>query len=124
MSFASRGVNTYRQTQVQSRTPVELVVMLYDGALQGLLKTREAMERRDVAARREALDKVLAIVAELQCTLNTEKGGEIAASLDRLYEYVNLRLLEAAMKNDIAAVDEVSKLLDTLREAWKTVAQQ
>jgi flagellar protein FliS len=124
MSFASRGVNTYRQTQVQSRTPVELVVMLYDGALQALHTAREAMERRDVAGRRESLDKVLAIVAELQCTLNTDKGGEIAASLDRLYEYVNLRLLEGAMKNDITAIDEVSKLLDVLRDAWKSVAQQ
>jgi flagellar protein FliS len=98
--------------------------MLYDGALQSLRTAREAIERRDINGRREALDKVLAIVAELQCTLNMEKGGEIAASLDRLYSYVNLRLLEGAMKNEVAAVDEVSKLFEVLRDGWNTVAQQ
>ena len=64
MSFAGRGLDSYRQTQAQSRTPVELVVMLYDGALRFLATARAAIERRDIPARREALSRTLAIISE------------------------------------------------------------
>ena len=124
MSYAAvRGVASYRQTEVQSRTPLELVTMLYDGALRFLVSAREAIERRDIAARRESLDKALAVIAELQSTLNMQQGGEVAAELDRLYEYSNMRLLDAAMRNDVAAVDEVRRILEILRDGWATIAR-
>ena len=123
MSYAAvRGVASYRQTEVQSRTPLELVTMLYDGALRFLTSARDAIERRDIAARRDSLNKALAIIAELQSTLNMEQGGEVAAELDRLYEYSNLRLLDAAMRNDVAPVDEVRRILEILRDGWATLA--
>jgi flagellar protein FliS len=117
-----RGLNSYRQTQVQSRTPLELVVMLYDGALQSLWTARGAIERRDIPARRDALSRAMAIISELQSTLNLEQGGSVAATLDQLYSYATRRLLEATMKNDVAPVDEVRRLLETLRDAWRTIA--
>ena len=122
MAFGSGGIESYRRTQVASRTPLELVVMLYDGALRFLAAARDAIDRRDIAARREALSRALAIVSELQSTLNLEQGGTIAASLDRLYGYANVRLLDAAMRNDGAAVDEVRRLFEILREGWTTIA--
>ena len=125
MSYAAvRGLACYRQTEVQSRTPLELVTMLYDGALRFLAVARDAIERRDIPTRREALNRALAIVGELQSTLNMEQGGEIAAELDRLYEYSNLRLLDAAIKNDVAPIDEVRRIFEVLRDGWATVARQ
>lgn len=115
-------LDSYRRTQAQSATPLELVTMLYDGALRFLDSARAAIERRDIPARRDALSRALAIISELQCTLNMEQGGEIAASLDRLYNYANMRLLDAAMRNDAAAVDEVKRLFSTLRDGWQTIA--
>ena len=124
MSFAAhRGLASYRQVEVQSRTPLELVTMLYDGALRFLGTARDAIERRDINARREALNKALAIIAELQSTLNMEQGGEVAAELDRLYEYSNLRLLDAAMRNDVAPIDEVRRIFEILRDGWATAAR-
>jgi flagellar protein FliS len=123
MSFAQKGLDSYRQTQVQSRTPLELVVMLYDGALRFMTAAREAIERRDIPARREAISRTLAIVSELQSTLNLEQGGEVALSLDGLYDYANMRLIDAAARNDAAPIDEVHKLFSTLREAWSEIAQ-
>ena len=124
MSYAAaRGLASYRQTEVVSRTPLELVTMLYDGALRFLATARDAMERRDINARREALNRALAIIAELQNTLNMELGGEIAVELDRLYEYSNLRLLDAAMRHDVTALDEVTRILEILRDGWATVAK-
>ena len=124
MSSTARGLSSYRTTQVQSRTPLELVVMLYDGALKFMRTAREAIERRDIPARRDALARTLAIVSELQSTLNLVEGGEVAASLDRLYSYTNVRLLEAAMKNDVTAIDDVKRVFEILRDGWNTIAMQ
>lgn len=118
-----RGLDAYRQTQVQSRTPLELVVLLYDGALTHIAVARDAIARRDIAARGAALSRVLAIVSELQSTLDLERGGEVAASLDGLYAYVSRRLMDAALHNDAAPLDEAARLLDTLRDGWRTIAQ-
>jgi flagellar protein FliS len=124
LSSTARGLSTYRTTQVQSRTPLELVVMLYDGALKFMGTARNAIERGDIPARRDALARTLAIISELQSTLNLAQGGEVAVELDRLYSYANARLLEAAMKNEVAAVDDVRRVFDILRDGWNTIATQ
>ncbi|MBP7779417.1 MAG: flagellar export chaperone FliS [Acidobacteria bacterium] len=121
MSF-QRGLTTYRQTQVQSRTPLELVVMLYDGALKFLHQARLAVEQGDIAARRDASARALTIVSELQSTLNMEQGGEIAERLDELYAYVTARILQAAAANAVGPLDDASRVLATLRESWLAVA--
>jgi flagellar protein FliS len=121
MSF-QRGLSTYRQTQVQSRTPLELVVMLYDGALKFLNQARDAIERDDIPARRDASTRALAIISELQSTLNMEQGGALAERLDALYGYVNACILQAAAENAVAPLDSATRVLAILRESWVTVA--
>jgi flagellar protein FliS len=124
MSMTARNLDSYKRTQVQSATPLELVVMLYDGAIRFLDATRSAIERRDIAARRDALSRALAIISELQSTLNIEQGGEVAASLDRLYDYANTRLLDVALRNDVTAIDDVKKIFSILRDGWHTISTQ
>lgn len=121
MSY-QRGLSTYRQTQVQSRTPLELVVMLYDGALTFINQGREAIQRKDIAARREALSRTLDIIAELQNTLNMTSGGALAQQLDDLYTFVNGRILTATAENRVEPLDEATRVLTTLRESWVTIA--
>jgi flagellar secretion chaperone FliS len=94
----ARGAEAYRQTHVQSRSPLELVVMLYDGALRFLRDTEDALRRGDLVAKRDALTRALAILAELQGTLNLQQGGQTAASLNALYAYMIERLTEANMQ--------------------------
>ena len=117
-----RGADVYRRTEVQSSSPVELVVMLYDGALRFVMEARDAIERQDVRGRTDAVSRALAIVAELQQTLNMQDGGEVARELDRLYTYVSTRLLDVTARADTAAADEVTRLLRTLREGWSQIA--
>jgi flagellar secretion chaperone FliS len=62
-------------------------------------------------------------VAELQNTLDLERGGEVAATLDGLYDYMSRRVLEATSLNDAARIEEVRRLLETLRESWVTLAR-
>src|SRR5215470_10123022 len=106
----ARGAEAYRQTHVQSRSPLELVVMLYDGALRFLRETEDALRRGDLVAKRDALSRALAILAELQGTLNIEQGGETAAALDSLYAYMIHRLTEANVQKTAAPVQEVITL--------------
>lgn len=122
MYAAARGADAYRQTQVQSRTPLELVVMLYDGALQFMAAAQDAIGCRDIPARKTALSKALAIISELQSTLNMDQGGDIARSLDDLYRWANVRLLDAAVSNDPVPIDEVATVFRTLREGWSDLA--
>jgi flagellar protein FliS len=117
-----RGAEAYRQTEARSRSPLELVVMLYDGAVRFVGEAIDADGRREIARRGQAISKTIAIVGELQSTLNTDSGGQVAADLDRLYGYIQQRLLDVTMKKDAAALAEVQKLLTTLRDAWSQIA--
>lgn len=118
----ARGAQTYFHTHVQSRTPMEIVVMLYDGALRYFGDARAAMVTNDRVAKRDAMSRGLAILTELQGMLNLEQGGEIAERLDALYTYMHGCCLDANATRDPARLDEVLRLLGTLRSAWAEIA--
>ena len=118
----ARAAQAYQTTIVQSRSPLELIVMLYDGALRFLTEAKGAVESRDLVAKRNAISRALAIISELQSSLNFADGGELAVTLDGLYTHINGRLLEANMHIDPAPIDEVLELLGPLRESWHTIA--
>ena len=119
---STRGAAAYRQTSVQSSSPLQLVVLLYDGAIRHLGAARDAMHRRDMVARKEALSRAMAIIAELQSTLNVRDGGDVARSLDNLYVYVLDLIVKANMGNDARPLEEAERLLDPLRDAWAQLA--
>ena len=66
----------------------------------------------------------MAIIAELQNTLDLERGGAIAAELDGIYTYMLSRLLDAIVQQDAQPIDEVRRMLETLRDAWQQIAAQ
>lgn len=120
----SKGAQAYLQTQVQSRTPVELVVLLYDGAIKFLEQAREAMAQRNLVAKRDAMSRATAIIQELQHMLNMEAGGEVAERLDGLYTYILGRCYDANMQLDPSGLEETIRLLTPLRDAWSAIATQ
>jgi len=119
-----RAAHAYRRVEAQSRSPLELVVMLYDGALTSLSEASAAVARGDVPTRAAAVSKSLTIIAALQSTLNVHEGGAVGLELDRIYTYASQRLLEVTTKKDYAALTEVHKLLTTIREAWEQIAKE
>lgn len=121
--LAQGYARTYRTNAVLTASPGQLVLMLYDGALRALALSREAFTRPEDDARRieiinQQLLKAQAIVSELQAGLNFEAGGEMATTLNRLYDYYNRRLFEANMRKQEAPVIEVERLLGELRAGW------
>ena len=122
MSTYGRGAQQYLQTQVRSRTPLELVVMLYDGALRAVTAAAEAQANRDIRTRRDNVSKALGILAELQSSLDREKGGKVAEELDDLYAWMTSRLVDATIKQEVKPLNEVKKVLQILRDGWQQVA--
>lgn len=119
---ALRAAATYRATHVGSRSPVELVAMLYDGLVRYLTEARDSLARGDLRTKRTAVSRALEVVSELQSTLDRQKGGQVAQQLDGLYTYISSRLLEANAKVDPAGFDEALRLVVPLRDAWAQVA--
>jgi len=121
--LAQGYARTYRSNAVLTASPGQLVLMLYDGALRALAMTREAFTRpEDDVARLQVINQQLlkaqAIISELQGGLNFEAGGEVAATLEQVYEYYNRRLFEANMRKQVAPVVEVERLIGDLRAGW------
>ena len=118
------GAGSYVRTQASSATPIELVVMLYDAGLRFADSAHDALVRGDISARRTAIGKLMAIIAELQSTLDLTQGGKVAADLDDLYTYLTSRLVMAITDKDPRPVDEVRRILTTLQEGWREIARQ
>jgi flagellar protein FliS len=124
-----RGVNAYAnvglETGVSAASPHALIVMLYDGALVAVLGGLTNMKAGNVAAKGAAISKAISIIDNgLRAALDKEAGGEIAAGLDALYEYMSARLLQANLNNQPEGLEEVHKLLADLRDAWNAIGPQ
>jgi flagellar protein FliS len=109
---------------VAASDPHGLIVMLMDGALERIAMARGAMQRNDVTEKARLLNRTVSIVAELRGSLDLSAGGQIAANLSELYDYMNRRLMLALANNQIEPLDEVSKLLTDIRGAWVAIPQQ
>ena len=114
----------YTHVEVTSRSPMELVVMLYDGGIAALTQARDALQRRDLVVKRTSLTKAISIISHLQSTLNMEEGRDVAQQLDSLYDYILERITTANVTGAPEPLDQSIRLLCTVRDAWVQIAQQ
>lgn len=116
-SYADIGL----ETQVMSATPERLITLLYLGARAAIGQARIHLQENRVAERGAAITKAIKIVDEgLKMGLNMEAGGDIAANLGRLYDYIVRTLLMANLKADVEQLDIADRLLADLADAWQT----
>ncbi|MCD6363809.1 MAG: flagellar export chaperone FliS [Synergistetes bacterium] len=113
-----KAYEQYRQMQIQTAKPEQLLLMLYDGAINFLKKAKVAIEEKNIEEAHTSLIRAQDILAELMSSLNMDVG-EIALNLFRLYEYMHYRLVEANVRKDIEPIDEVLGLFQGLKEAWE-----
>lgn len=126
MSYSARRAygGTGREAAVLGASPVDLVVMLYDGALDNLRVASELLQQGKLADKGLRVGKAIDIVNELKLVLDHERGGEISKNLDELYAYMVEILSRANAENNPDRFGEVVRLLSTLREAWGELAQR
>ncbi len=114
----------YRETAVKTANPLQLVVILYDGAIQALKEAREHIRRKDIGNRARCLNRSVAFISELQASLNFNSSGTIANSLNRLYDYMKQGIFQAGFEQRVEPLDQVIGLLENLRSGWGELARQ
>lgn len=122
-----KALRQYQQVNTQSgvayASPHRLIQMLMEGALERIAVAKGCIQRQDIAAKGEQIGKAIDIIGGLRDGLNMDAGGEIAANLDALYDYLQRRLLEANLHSDLAILDEVADLLRPIKEAWDAIGE-
>ena len=122
----TRGVNAYAkvglETGVSAASPHKLIVMLFDGALAAIATAGTQLAAGNVQEKGKAISKAIQIIDNgLRASLDRQAGGEIAANLDALYDYMSRRLFTANIENDQQALEEVRGLLADLRDTWNQI---
>lgn len=109
----------YQDTQVATASREQILIMLYDGAIRFVRQAIFAIESGDRVKKGEGINKAVAIVTEFRNTLDHEIGGEIAANLDALYDYMVREMTRGNAGNDVKPLKIVEKMLTELRDTWK-----
>ena len=118
------GAQAYATTQISTASSVQIVVLLYDGAISSIKLAQEGILNNNFQDKARFLDRALRIVGELSASLNMEVGGNISTDLRRLYEYIQYELTQANMKNESACLEGPIRCLSVIREAWQELATQ
>lgn len=112
---------SYQQNSVNTASPGELTLMLYNGCLKFILLARKGMEDKNIEAKNTNLLKAQKIVQELMVTLNMDVA--VSKDMMALYDYLQRRLIEANVKNDVTILDEVHEFVTDFRDTWKQAIQ-
>ncbi|MFD1358951.1 flagellar export chaperone FliS [Fictibacillus halophilus] len=109
----------YQNNSVQTASPGELTLMLYNGCLKFIGLARTAIEMKNTEEKNKNLLKAQKIIQELMVTLNMDL--EVSKSLMQMYDYINRRLIEANIQSDVEILDEVEDYVLDFRNTWKEV---
>jgi len=113
-----RFVQEYRKGAVNGASPLQLIIMLYDGALKHMEAGKHAIESNDLAKQNQNLQKAQRIVMELMSCLDMKQGGEVAKNLLALYTYVLNQLVEANISDKAEPIERSIQVFSDLRESW------
>ena len=119
---AYQQVNT--QTSITDADPHRLIQLLYNGALERINMAKARMQAKDYAGKGQLIGKAIEIIGGLKSFLDFEKGGDLAARLEALYDYIERTLLEASAKNDVAKLEEGADLLRSIKGGWDGIREE
>ncbi|MFS0636624.1 flagellar export chaperone FliS [Mesobacillus foraminis] len=112
---------SYQQNSVNTASPGELTLMLYNGCLKFIHIAKNAIQTKDIQVKNTNIQKAQKIIQELMVTLNQDL--EVSKDMLSLYDYMNRRLIEANIKSDASILEEVEGLVTEFRDTWKQVIQ-
>ena len=118
MSYGRPQVS-YKTTNVQTASQLDLVIMCYENAVRMLEETKIAYREGRYQDKAKKLEGALAIIDELKCALDFDRGGQIARNLDAIYAYFTRTLLKADVEKDFDAFDRVIEMMNSLKETWE-----
>lgn len=118
---------TYKKQQIESASPGELVVLLYDGAIDYLTKAQNALNSDGLDRIEKFHNNLIScqnIITELTASLDMEKGGDIAKNLFRLYDFMYRKLVSANLDKNQDDLTSIKNMLVQLRDAWVKVTDK
>ena len=118
------GAQAYATTQISTASSVQVVVLLYDGAIASMKLAQEGIVALNFQDKARFLDRALRVIGELSASLNMEEGGDVAKDLRRLYEYIQFELTQANLKNEPGRLEGPIRCMSEIREAWQELAIQ
>ncbi|WP_439134328.1 flagellar export chaperone FliS [Pseudomaricurvus sp.] len=123
---ARAAMQSYGQVQVsagvEDASPHRLIGMLYEGLLTRIAQAKGALQQKDIATKGKKVSEAINILMGLREFLDVDSGGEVAQSLDSLYDYIQRTLTQAHMKNDESKFDECRDLLLPITGAWAEIS--
>jgi len=124
--MSTAGLSSYRSMTayggLTDATPHQVIQLMLDGAIARIAEASGHLQRGEISAKGEKIGKALRLIEALMLGLDTERGGEIAGNLERIYDYASRRLLQANVDNDASPLDEVSSLLREIKLGWDGIA--
>lgn len=110
------------ESAVRSADPHRLILLLFQGAESGIALAKESITQNNLYSKSQAISKSVDIINNGLLASLDRSVGDLPEKLASLYDYMSMRLLQANLKNDINALDEVATLLAEIRSAWEEIA--
>ena len=114
--FDNNGYNQYKQNSINTATPGELTLMLFNGLVKFIMQGQNGIDEKNTVKSHDGIIRAEDILTELRATLDL--NYEIAKYLDSLYEYMHRRLIQANIKKDKEILEEVLGMAKELRDTW------
>ena len=118
------GAQAYATTQISTASSVQVVVLLYDGAISSMKLAQEGIVAQNFQDKARFIDRALRVVGELSSSLNMEEGGVVARDLQRLYEYIQFEVTQANLKNEPGRLEGPIRCMNEIRGAWQELVVQ
>ncbi len=117
-------LSQYRKSETENKSVAELIIMVYDGAIDNLKKAAKHYETEKMQDGFESMEKAKRFVVHLYTTLDEEKGGEVAANLSAMYAYLIERMNFVQSTKDIKTINDSIDILSNIKEGWIGLAEQ
>jgi flagellar protein FliS len=117
----TRAYGSYLKQEVEGASQGKLIVMMYDATVKFIRAGVKAIEEKDIQNAHNNIVRAENIIYELMSTINVEEGGDIAQNLLKLYDYMIEELIEANTKKSVEKLENVLRIINPVRSAWKDV---
>jgi flagellar protein FliS len=126
--MVNHQVKKYKQAQNElsllAANPHEVIQVLMKELMTQLYLAKAGIERADIEARSNAINKAINLIGGLKGGLNMDAGGDIADNLDNLYNYMTMRLSEANLHTSVEIIEEIKNLFLPIKEAWDGISEE
>lgn len=122
MAFSGAAANAYQNSRINTASPAELTLMLYDGAVKFCNMGKMALEKGDYEKANMYIQKAKRIIVQFRSDLDFKYP--VAQDFDRVYEYIYYTLVDANVKKDMELLDEALGRIKEMRDTWKQVMEK